>query len=120
MEPYQRATIIMQEYSTLRNEILALSTGVTQATVALISVLLALVTYGLLHHFTATISWLIIWSCIVYLVTQSWLWFWMFNLSAHLRRIEQRINDIAGGDPLLTWETIHNRGGIISRCLGWR
>ena len=119
MEPYQRATIIMQEYSTLRNEILALSTGVTQATVALISVLLALVTYGLLHHFTATISWLIIWSCIVYLVTQSWLWFWMFNLSAHLRRIEQR-NDIAGGDPLLTWETTHSRGGIISRCLGWR
>jgi hypothetical protein len=62
MDENQRATIIMQEYSTLRNEILALYTGLTQATVALITALVAIITYALTHKFTATVSWLIVLS----------------------------------------------------------
>jgi hypothetical protein len=55
MDDYQKASIIMQEYNTLRSEILALYTGLTQATVALFTVLVALVTFGLIHDFTRTV-----------------------------------------------------------------
>lgn len=51
MDKFQRAMIVVQEYNTLRNEILSLYTGLIQATVALIGILVALVTFGLVHGF---------------------------------------------------------------------
>jgi type IV secretory pathway VirB2 component (pilin) len=70
MDKFQRAMIVVQEYNTLRNEILSLYTGLIQATVALIGILVALVTFGLVHDFTRTVRWLIGISPIFYLITQ--------------------------------------------------
>jgi hypothetical protein len=105
MDKFQRAMIVVQEYNALRNEILSLYTGLIQATVALIGILVALVTFGLVHDFTRTVRWLIFGiSPIFYLITQGLLFAYILKLSAHLRDIEQRINDIAG-ESLLRWET---------------
>jgi hypothetical protein len=114
MDDYQKSWVVMQEYNTLRSEILALYTGLTQATVALVGVLGALSTYGLTHDFTRTVKWLIGLSLILYLITQGSLYLGIFRLSAHLRNIEQRINEIAG-ETLLSWETTAGWGGDLMR-----
>ena len=114
MDKFQRAMIVVQEYNTLRNEILSLYTGLIQATVALIGILVALVTFGLVHDFTRTVRWLIGISPIFYLITQGLLFAYILKLSAHLRDIEQRINEIAG-EPLLRWETEAGLGGRLAR-----
>ena len=114
-EMMNRITVLLAEYSTLRAEIIQRIGGYVQLGIAAGLILLAIVnlTVAIIEAEKAP-AWYLV-SPVLLLLTffgGGWASFRAIKrandrLSRHLIKLEDRINDIAKGKKLLTWEKCH-------------
>ena len=114
MENKEKIAILLAEYNTLRSEILAARVAATQALAIGIPVVLASIGLGL--HFapnTLVVS-LGVFAILFICFFVGWNEINTHKFTAHVRGLETNINGRAG-ERLLTWETDHGWGGMVTR-----
>jgi hypothetical protein len=118
MDSSQKISILLAEYSTLREEVLAARGNLAQAVGLWVPVIAAVIGASFSKKLTShnkNIIRIIAISAAVYL-SASLIWNEVNTRSftAQLRVLEGQINELAG-EPLLTWETRHGWGGMAVR-----
>jgi hypothetical protein len=116
----QRIQILLHEYNSLRAEVLSRyvaqfqSGGVTA--IVLLGFLTLMANRGI--HWSSVV--LIVSDILLFLGVLAWIDVDITKAARRLRELEKEINDLAGGTPLLKWETEHGIGGLIGRpILKW-
>jgi hypothetical protein len=116
MEPNQKISALLAEYNTLRAEVIAARGYVMQAIGITVPVVMGLIglTFSTSLVTQRWIIWAIAGSAVVYLcITFLWNEWNTRKFTKQIRILERRINDLAGGEELLTWESKHGWGSIV-------
>jgi len=113
IDNFQKISILLKEYDTLRAEILATNNNRNQ----FITIIFGAIAFGANRTIDLTF-W--IYSAVVLVgvcLFGGLLWNDVRKLSGRISELEQDINELAGGKHLLKWETLHSsaKGGFF----GW-
>jgi hypothetical protein len=115
MDPSQKISVLLAEYNTLREEVLAARGNIAQAVGLWVPVIAGIVGASFSKQLTLhrrNIIRIIAISAVIYLgASLIWNEINTRNFTTQLRVLEGRINELAG-EPLLTWETRHGWGGM--------
>lgn len=118
MEPalaqFDKIQILLHEYDTLRNALLARYSAQFKAVGVLALVLTGLVTVIATNGLNKILVGLVGSSVVIFILVILWIDYDIARAAKRVREIETDINARAG-EPLLTWETHWGPGGIAMR-----
>jgi hypothetical protein len=120
VKTFQRIQILLAEYATLRAELLSRYTAQFQS-----GGIAAIVFLGCVTLIANTGIWglvgLIVLDLFLYLAVLFWIDVNIAKAARRLRALEEEINIMATGSPLLKWETLFGMGGVVGEhYLKWR
>ena len=107
--------ILLAEYSAMRNQVISRGAGLIQVTsIGVAALALVFVRQGSLF------SGIFLFLFLLAIVGMLWRFIWrdIDREAAHVRSLEDRINKIAGGPELLTWELLHG-GAKVGYTMGF-
>lgn len=114
-EQKEKITILLAEYTTLRNELLQKYTAILQSVGIVAPIIAGLIAFIWLDPSRRDLYLVILGLLVVYGLA---LWFFadriINRITARIRTIEQDVNTRAE-EQLMKWESLHGFGGLFNR-----
>ena len=120
IKAFQRIQVLLHEYNTLRAEVLSRYVAQFQSGGIAAIVLLSIITLISNRGFNYWLGALIALDLVLYVAVLIWIDVDIAKAARRLKTLEQEINSLATGEPLLKWETVWGIGGILGKhILRW-
>src|SRR4051812_32597228 len=119
VQTFQRIQVLLQEYTTLRAEVLSRYTAQFQAGGIAAIILLSIITLAATTKIYAFLI-LIVLDLGLFVVVILWIDVDIAKAARRLRRLEKQIN-FKAREELLKWESVYGLGGIVGKyILRWQ